>query len=107
MMELQLIIFPAAIVTISLWTIAWHHKLRGQEHLFTPGIVPIQRREGGDIQKIEVFLPQTNKEFIAEVNNLLVIGEDGIKQVDRYELHLLRERPGQPHPLIGTFSLAD
>ena len=57
--------------------------------------------------QIEVFLPQTNKEFLVEVNNLLVIGEDGIKQVDRYELHLLRERPGQPHPLIGTFSLAD
>jgi hypothetical protein len=107
MMELQIIIFPAAIVAISLWMIAWHHKVRGQQLLFTPGIVPIQKRKGGDIQKIEVFLPQTNLEFIAEVQDLLIIGEDGFKRVDRYELHLLRERPGQPHPLIETFSLAD
>ncbi len=107
MMELQLIIFPAAVAAISLWMIAWHHKVREQQQIFTPGIVPIQRREGSDIQKIEIFLPQTNKEFIAEVQDLFVIGEDGFKQVDRYELQLFRERIGQPHPLIEAFSLAD
>jgi hypothetical protein len=107
MMELQLIIFPAAVVAISLWVIAWHHKVRGQQRLFRLGIVQIQRREGDGIQIFEVFLPQSNKEFIAEVQDLLVIGEDGIKQVDRYELHLLGERPGQSHPLIETFSLTD
>ncbi|GMQ77941.1 MAG: hypothetical protein BMS9Abin02_0433 [Anaerolineae bacterium] len=107
MMELQLIILPAVIVAISLWMIARIHKVRGQQQLFRLGILPIQRREGSDIKKTEVFLPQANREFLAEVQDLLVIGEDGFKQVNRYELHLLRVSPEQLHPLIEAFSLTD
>ena len=107
MMELQLIIFPAAIAGLSLWIIAWHNKLRMEQKLLAPGIVPIQRRKTADSPIIELFLPRSNIEFVAGPHDLLVIQEDGIKQVNPYELHLLRERPGHPHLLIEAFSLAD
>ena len=107
MMELQLTLLTAALVAISSWMIAWHIKIRRDQRLLAPGVVPIQKRKRVQNENIAVFLPRSDYEHGSERRDLLVIEQDGIRSVDRYDLQHLHETSGKSHFPIETFSLTD
>ena len=106
-MEQQLILLTAALIAFLSWMMARQHKVRRDQRLLALGIIPIERRKRIPNERIAIFLPRSDIHYDPEQWDLLVIEQEEIRQVDRYDLQHLHQSSGKSHYSIEAFSLTD